>query len=147
MQIKFYKTASENNRVDKTLTDETDLIGNFKGKVDLQNPVITVTSNLQAFNYCYIPDLNRYYFIEKIELTSKDIFTLTLHIDVLMSYSTAIKQLQAVVSSSASNPYYSGYINGVDVRTEYTTLQFENNFNENGEIILVALYGANRGDE
>lgn len=144
MEIKFFNTSSENNRVGKVLENETSLTGNFKKEVDLQKPVITVSTDLLNFNYCFIPLLNRYYFIDKIEITRTNLFTAYLHIDVLETYKEEIKKLNVIVSNSSGNPYYSGYINGVDVRTEYETQFFENNFEEDGQIILVALYGAER---
>lgn len=145
MQIKFFRTSSENNRIGKTLENETVLDGKFKTEIDVQNPVIQVNADLMNFNYCYIPDLNRYYFISKIEITRTNFYTIYMHIDVLETYKDEILQLNVVVSNSANgNPYYNGYISGVDVRTEYQTKQFENNFDENGQIVLVALYGAER---
>lgn len=145
MDILFYNTSSESNRIGKTLVNETTLTGSFKTEIDIQNPIIQVNTNLLNFNYCYIPDLNRYYFINKIEITRTNLFTIFLHIDVLETYKEEIKGLNVIVnSSSGGNPYYDGYISGVDVRTEYETKQFENNFDENGQIVLVALYGAER---
>ena len=145
MEIRFYNTASENNRMGKTLEDEKILSGNFKGEVDLQNPTLTVQTDLLNYNYCYMPDFGRYYFIQKIEITRMGLYTVFLKIDVLETYKEAIKKLKVIVSNSAgANPYYDGYINGVDVRTEYETKMFENNFEENGEIVLVALYGKER---
>lgn len=127
------------------LENELVLDGTFKAEVDVINPIITVTKNTIAqYNYCYIPDINRYYFVDKVEITGTNIYTVFLSIDVLMTYKEAIKKLTVVVSSSQSNPYYNGYVDSYDVRTDYENKYFENNFNENGEIILVALYGADR---
>lgn len=144
MNIYFYSTKSENNRLEKVLENETLLSGTMKNAIDLINPVLQVCTNLMQFNYCYIPSLSRYYFIEKVEITRTHLYTLYLKIDVLQTYKEQIKNLKVVLSASKSNPYYKNYIDGVDVRTEYTTHQFENNFEENGEVILVALYGAER---
>lgn len=142
MEILFYNTSSESNRIGKTLENEKTLTGSFKTEVDIQNPVIEVNTNLLNYNYCYIPDLNRFYFINKIEITRANFFTVYLHIDVLETYKDEIKQLHVVVTNSSNgNPYYDGYISGVDVRTEYQTKQFENNFDENGQIVMIALYG------
>lgn len=142
MDIIFYNTSSENNRIGKTLENATTLSGSFKTEVDVQDIILQVNTNLMNFNYCYIPDLNRYYFINKIEITRTGLYTVYLHIDVLETYKDEIKALRVVVSnSSGGNPYYDGYISGVDVRTEYETKQFENNFDEQGQIVLVALYG------
>lgn len=144
MNIYFYSTKSENNRLEKVLENETLLSGTTKNGIDLMNPILQVTTNLLQFNYCYIPSLSRYYFIDKVEITRTHLYTLYLKLDVLQTYKEQIKELKVVLSGSQSNPYYKNYIDGVDVRTEYTTYQFENNFEENGEIILVALYGAER---
>lgn len=144
MQIEFYNTSSENNRIGKVLENKKVLQGNFKNAVDLINPVITVNTDLLNYNYCYIPDINRYYFIQKIEITRTNLYTIYLHIDVLETYKEDIKQLDVIVNSSTKNPYYNGFTNGVDVRTEYKTEFFNNEFEENGNIVLVALYGAER---
>lgn len=144
MNIYFYSTKSESNRLEKVKENETILSGTMKNGIDLMNPVLQVTTNLLQFNYCYIPSLSRYYFIDKVEITRTHLYTLYLKLDVLQTYQEQIKELKVVLSGSQSNPYYKNYIDGVDVRTEYTTYQFENNFEENGEIILVALYGAER---
>ena len=142
MEILFYNTASENSRIGKTLENEYSLTGNFKGEVNLQAPVFAVQADLLNYNYCYVPLLERYYFIEKIEIIRKGLFTVYLKIDVLETYKESIKKLKVVISrSSNSNPYYNGYINGVDVRTDYETKEFQNNFDETGQIVLVALYG------
>lgn len=144
MKIHFYTTNSENNRLEKTLENELILEGSFKNDVDVIHPVITIKNkSIPQYNYCYIPSINRYYFVDKIEIT-QNIFTVYLSIDVLMSYKEAIKNLTVIVSKSQSNPYYNGYVESYDVRTEHENKYFENNFNEDGEIILVALYGADR---
>lgn len=144
MNIYFYKTSSESNRLEKVLGNATILTGSLKSNFDLINPVTQVTTNILDFNYCYIPFLKRYYFIDKIEIARTNLYTLYLKLDVLQTYKEQIKELKVVLSGSQSNPYYRNYIDGVDVRTDYETLMFENNFEENGEIILVALYGAER---
>lgn len=145
MKIHFYQTNSENNRLEKVLENELTIEGSFKTEVDVLNPILSVKNkNVPQYNYCYIPNINRYYFVDKVEITQTNIFTVYLSIDVLMTYKDAIKDLTVVVSSSQSNPYYNGYVEGYDVRTDYETKNFENNFNEDGEIILVALYGADR---
>lgn len=145
MKVHFYKTNSEFNRLEKVLEDELIIMGNFKGDVDVLKPILTVKNpTVPQYNYCYIPSINRYYFVDKIEIKEGNLFTVSLSIDVLMTYKEAIKDLTVIVSSSQSNPYYNGYVESYDVRTDYETKFFENNFNENGNIILIALYGADR---
>ena len=142
MEIWFYTTKSENNRLEKTLENELTIEGHFTGEVDIMQPTLAVQNPaIASSNYCYIPNLNRYYFIDKVEITRTQIFTVYLSLDVLMSYKDAIKDLTVIVSNAKGNPYYSGYIDSYDVRTDISNLFFENNFNEEGNIILVGLYG------
>lgn len=146
MKLSLYRTSSEKNRLEKVLTDEKKITGNFRDEVDLINPVIELTfGDTPLYNYAYLPEVERYYFIESVDAVRAGIWRVKLHLDVLMTYKDAIKELDVIVSSSHSNPYYNGYIEGYDVRTDSETKFFENNFNENGEFVLVALYGKDRG--
>ena len=42
-----------------------------------------LNSNFKQVNYAYIPDLDRYYFIEDVTLLRKNLYSLSLHVDVL----------------------------------------------------------------
>lgn len=95
MQLYLYKTNDLNNVVDKVLTDETLFNINLKRDTDILRPKIPLAKNigvdLKTFNYAYIPDLNRYYFINVVESMNNAIDVLYLEVDVLMSYKTQIK--------------------------------------------------------
>lgn len=146
MKLYLYRTSSEHNRLEKVLESETRITGAFRDEVDLINPVLELSyADTPLYNYAYLPEIERYYFIEKVDAVRAGIWRVRLHIDVLMSYKEAIKELDVVVASSQSNPYYNGYIEGYDVRTDSETKFFINNFNEDGEFVLVALYGKDRG--
>lgn len=146
MVIDFYKTQSESNRLEKVLTDKLTINGTFKSEIDIINPIISLRSDEQLlqYNYVHIPDLNRFYFIEKVEITQTAIYTINLSIDVLMSYKEQIKDLRVVIKQSNKNPYFSGLTSSHDVRTEVQKLEFENNFNELGTNILIAINGKDR---
>lgn len=146
MKLYLYRTSSEPNRLEKVLEDELKITGNFRDEFNMIDPVITLTNpDSCRYNYAYMPEIERYYFIESCDAERTGLWCMKLHLDVLMTYKDAIKELQVVASSSQSNPYYNGYISGYDVRTDSETQFFENNFNENGEFVLVALYGKDRG--
>lgn len=95
MQLYLYKTNDLTNVVDKVLTDETLFNINLKRDTDILRPKIPLAKNtgvdLKAFNYAYIPDLNRYYFINVVESLNNTVDVLYLEVDVLMSYKTQIK--------------------------------------------------------
>ena len=95
MLLHLYKTNDLNNVVDKVLTDETLFNINLKRDTDILRPKIPLAKNagvdLKSFNYAYIPELNRYYFINVVESLNNVIDVLFLEVDVLMSYKTQIK--------------------------------------------------------
>ena len=95
MQLYLYRTNDLNNVVDKTLTNETILNINLKRDTDILRPKIPLAKtgviDLKTFNYAYIPDLNRCYFINVVESINNNVDVLYLEVDVLMSYSAEIK--------------------------------------------------------
>lgn len=145
MEITFYKNMSESNRIGKTLNSPLVVEGNFRGEVNVIDPSITVSTNklnLDEYNYCYIPTLGRYYFIVAEYIPRTSAITLELHIDVLETYKDDIlRHSLEVVESDNSNPYYSGYSVGVDVRKEIEKKEFNTPFSENGEFVLIAING------
>lgn len=61
----------------------------LKNPTSVMTPVVTIydkTDQMQRFNYAYIPDFGRYYFIDDIIFEDTGNVTLTMSIDVLASY-------------------------------------------------------------
>lgn len=146
MEIEFYKTESEHNRLEKVLSDKLSISGTFKSELNILKPILSLKNKpeISLYNYAYFPELKRYYFIEKIEITQTDIYTLYLSLDVLMTFKEEIKELKVIVKNSTSNPYIKGFTNSYDVRMDLEKIEFENNFNESGTNILIAINGADR---
>lgn len=96
-----FKNSAEKNRVDKSnyLQQIDSITGTFRAITDILNPVIDIEYvGLPDFNYVYINSLKRYYFVNDILSVSKDIWRISLSIDVLMSYVTQIKSQNAFVT-------------------------------------------------
>ena len=85
MVIKIYNNKSNKNIVNKEIEEIQEISFDFKDDSDVTNPILILQSYKQG-NYCYIPDLNRYYYIDKIDLMNGGFYKLYLEIDVLMSY-------------------------------------------------------------
>lgn len=89
MIVKVYNNKSNKNIVNKKIEKIQEISFDFKDDSDITNPILILQSYKQG-NYCYIPDLNRYYYIDKIELMNGGFYKLYLEIDVLMSYKDEI---------------------------------------------------------
>lgn len=89
MVVKIYNNKSNKNIVNKKIEEIQKITFKFKDDTDITNPILILQS-YKTGNYCYIPDLKRYYFIDKIELMNGGFYKLYLEIDVLMSYKDEI---------------------------------------------------------
>ena len=89
MIVNVYNNKSNKNIVNKEIEELQEISFNFKDDSDITNPIL-VLQTYKTGNYCYIPDLKRYYYIDRIELMSGGYYRLYLEIDVLMSYKDEI---------------------------------------------------------
>lgn len=144
IQLQMYICSDSENVLNKTLTDGTNVNGDFNGTLNILNPSIRIggIANIGEYNYCYIPSIQRYYFIDSYVIERACYFVLTLRCDLLMTHRAKIMGLRGrVINSANSNPYYSEYISGYDTRQDIETFDFENNFNENGTIVMLGIKG------
>lgn len=89
MKVKIYNNKSNKNIVNKKIEFLQEISFDFKDDSDITNPILILQSYKKG-NYCFIPDLNRYYYIDRIDLMNGGLYKLYLEIDVLMSYKDEI---------------------------------------------------------
>lgn len=146
MEIKLYKTSSPRKKLVKELTDEITLTGTLRGQSSVMAPSLQIQDiAVIGYNYCYIPDFGRYYYINGINALRANLFELTLGIDVLMTYASEIRGNYAIVDKVENFGVAFNYINDGSWintnRTEQSVINFANGFNDNGEFILITAGG------
>lgn len=150
MQINLYVCNAERNRVDKSsyLTNRFPLNGNIKRSTAITNPIIEIEKTnpvLSQYNYLYIPDFNRFYFIDEIRNISANRWEIIASVDVLFSFMTDIKTSEAVLDKtenvSNANLYFNDGSFKTDCRKDNQTIEFPNGLNSNGEYILICAGG------
>lgn len=99
--INLYKNSAEPNKVDKTA--ELSTVGTISGvlrqECSLINPEIIIQYDKPPdFNYCYIANFGRYYYIENIVSMRQNLWRVRLRCDVLMTYKTQILNLTARIA-------------------------------------------------
>lgn len=142
MQITFYKNNSEPERFNKSLSGDHVVTGSLKESSNIINPVIMFEGDPSDFpsvyNYAYIPDFNRYYFVGDPAAYRSNLVVVPLHVDVLMSFKDAILSNQAIIDKQDSG---NNYINDGswlrESREFYTIKTFEDGFEDTGEYILI----------
>lgn len=155
MQIKLYKTNSPAVAITKSLTAELVFSDcTARAPVDLLRPEITLAATgLEGYNYMYIPELGRYYFIHPV-MTRNGLFSLNARCDVLMSHAAQIRAQSGILarSSSVYNTYLSDPIYLARCYRQTHTIKFPNSpftTANNGYYLLTsgALPPANNGGE
>lgn len=100
VHLRCYKNSAEENRVDKTnyISLIRSFNGNFRDESSIISPIIEIELNrVPDFNYIYIQEFSRYYFVIEVESVRNGLWRLQLDIDVLMTYKDAIVNLTAFV--------------------------------------------------
>ena len=130
LTIKLYQFSKNKNSTklpDNSVT-QVSYSALMKTASSLINPVITIKESPIGYNYCYITDFERYYFINDIVYNLGE-WELSLTVDPLASFKTDIGNITVLVTRSASNkngllkdelyPLTGGYTSAVQTWTPF----------------------------
>ena len=142
MKILLYKTKNANNDLNKTISDKVELVGALRDMSSIIAPSILIQSNPIGYNYAYIPEFGRYYYIKNNIAFRKSAFILELKCDVLMSFKEEILNMSGIVSRLTDGDDYATR----DIKTKcletHRRLDFpETPFTRNGSYILISKGG------
>ena len=146
MEIKLYKTSSPRKKLVKDLTDGITLVGTLRAQSSVMSPTFTVQDTaVVGYNYCYISDFGRWYYINGIDALRSNLYELSLGIDVLMTYAAEIRKNYAIIDKVENFGAAYNYINdGSWINTnrmKQSIINFPTGFNDNGEFILITAGG------
>lgn len=145
MEINLYNYAGNHLVVNKTLSGEKTISGNLKG-MTVSNDGISLrimcsAENILDYNYMYISELKRYYFIDSIELNVMGILTVNGSIDYLKSFESEILGSTCEVVECESN-YNDAFVEyEPNTKETITVFNGDNPFISEQSIILVANKG------
>ncbi len=147
MKICLYRCTAEPNRVNKAayLSTPFSLDGTLVSDCSVVDPVIELEKTNPVFyqyNYLYIPDFKRFYFVNDwINLANK-IWQLRAHVDVLYTYASEIYSANAIAVKSTASAVSSDEIDdgsyASKVPTEIKTYSFSGKFDGLSAVLVVA---------
>ena len=89
MLLTFYQNKSAPNVIPKDKTKKFDKTGTLKNNTSITNPTILLQlsdyDNVRQTNYCFIPDFNRYFYIDDIRIVNA-LVEVSMTCDVLETY-------------------------------------------------------------
>lgn len=113
MNIQLLSISDDTRKINKTVNQITELLP--CAVTEDSNSVISPKMLLKwntgyiGANYAYIPEFQRYYFIDDISLMTGGNCVISLSIDVLYTYAAQIMQLK--VTAARSSNKYNRYLN------------------------------------
>lgn len=140
MEIKFYNCNDNRRKLEKNLLNPLviqDIILKENNN-SVSEFYINISTDIGTKNYCYIPQWNKYYFIEDKTIINNNLFRYKLKIDVLMSYRTQIKN-SVLNIIQCENEFINSEFGNVEKKDVFTfrKIDIENDFFTDSNIILV----------
>lgn len=145
MEIILYNNKSPKNKIGKTLTNPNTITGSLRGETSISNiQMLLNIVDLNPYNYMYISDFGKYYFITNIISVRTGLWLVTTSIDVLESYKSEILSLDVILSNTESigaKQYKMGACWDVLVKDKTDIISFSDGLLNTGEFILITAGG------
>lgn len=144
MEIRLYKNMSEAERATKTLQNELILNGEVNTDLSLLHPTfILELENLPNYNYMYVPQFGRYYFIGEPVNIGGSTWQVPCVEDYLSSWWNSVKENTAVIARQEND--YNLYLNDpewkVYTNKQVLTREFPSGFLASGNYFLTVVGG------
>lgn len=127
MEIILYNIDESENVINKKLADGKNVNIKLKTKIDVASPEIIVRKENSDYNYVHIPELERYYFIDRKEPINFKLVKLYLTCDVLETYKKDILKSNARFRRNIKNGDYQ------NISLDYSNETISTIFNSDGE--------------
>lgn len=111
MDVNFYLYTGKLNELNKELPTGAIIDCVLKQKSNTINFDLILNKKIDNFNYnyCYIPKLSKYYFINNVTILNNNVILLSLKVDVLMSYKNILLETKARIQECDNN-YNENYV-------------------------------------
>ena len=150
MQIDLFTCNAERNRVNKSsfISNRFTMNGTIKDITSAMEIVIEIEKTNPVkynYNYMYISEFNRYYFIDDIKLLGNNRWLISGSVDVLYSFMNDILNTTVIIDKSENELNANLYLDDgsfvMDSRKYNEVIEFPNGLIENGSYILICAGG------
>lgn len=145
MNLRLCVNNSEKNKMNKDLTAGVTLSGTLRSESNVVNPSIVINiDNPTIYNYAYIEDFKRYYFITDYISLRTGIWQINLKSDVLMSFKDSILASNVLINNTETTGK-SNYLSGSNwmstCKAKTDILTFSQGLLTEGQYILITAGG------
>ena len=150
MEIKLYKCADDRRVLSKALSGAVTKTCVIKDdNISILSPRVQIAqfSAFRSYNYAYIPDYGRYYYIDDIAVDLGGLLTLSLSVDVLQTYAADIRATKALIyrQTQHTNPLIAdsliqSQVNEVTVTRAFSGGELTNQLPANANNFVLTTY-------
>ena len=119
--------------------------GVLREETSVISPVVLMElENPTGYNYAYIPEFGRYYFIRDMISVRTGLWKISMQVDVLESFKNYILDLSVILSDSentGAENYLSGDVWKTKVKEKTDIINFPSGLSETGYFILITAGG------
>lgn len=142
MKIDLYKNTTEENAIEKIITDKKTIEGTLKTTIDITDfsVIFNFFEDWNNYNYVYIEKLKRYYFVESKRIVNNSLVEYDLIEDVLMSFKDLIRQQNILLTESETA--FNGSKNNYTAENKLTvanSYEMEDLFNTDKTGVLITV--------
>lgn len=142
MKIDLYKNTTEENAIEKIITDKKTINGTLKTTIDITDfsVIFNFFEDWNNYNYVYIEKLKRYYFVESKRIVNNSLVEYDLIEDVLMSFKDLIRQQNILLTESETA--FTGSKNNYTAENKLTvanSYEMEDLFNTDKSGVLITV--------
>ena len=142
MKIDLYKNTTEENAIEKIITDKKTIEGTLKTTIDITDfsVIFNFFEDWNNYNYVYIEKLKRYYFVESKRIVNNSLVEYDLIEDVLMSFKDLIREQNILLTESETA--FTGSKNNYTAENKLTvanSYEMEDLFNTDKSGVLITV--------
>lgn len=145
MEITLCINNSEKNKLGKSLSSLNIFSGSLKDETSVTNPVVLMElENPTGYNYAYIPEFGRYYFIDDMISVRTGLWKISMKVDVLESFKNYIRGISVILSDSTDTGkelYLMGKVWKTKIKELTNIINFPSGLSDNGYFILITAGG------
>ena len=146
--VTFYNNESPVEKIGKTLTAGAVITGCvLKDNTSILNPVLRLRTSapVYEYNYMYIEEFERYYFIDDIFSVNNNVWDISGHVDTLETYKADILGNSAILEKT-ENTGMNMYLNDpnifkVNCKHKTDIINFPSGLLDTGTFILITAGG------
>ena len=112
MTLELMNTSADKRYLSKSTSLIKKVTCKIKEGTSIINPTVVIekmsASHIRKCNYAHISDFGRYYFINDIVETTANRLEISMHVDVLKTYSSQIRGISTLIlrQENVYSPYY-----------------------------------------